>query len=148
MIVRRDSSPCARISFSVRGSGLTIDLDGGSDVECDQEIIVPEPIWLESLGGNILRRDLFNLCLNRQLKPFTQSVAALRYFITYYFDFGDISPWARISDRNPRRDVFEQMRVWRDVLAPKFSEHDLRDEYCEGARRLSPLPAAASDIER
>jgi hypothetical protein len=129
VVVAKNQVPRARISFSVRGREFTIGQDGAPDVECDQEIIVPEAVWLESLGGRVLRRDLFNLCLNRQLKPFTQAVAALRYFITYYFDFGDISPWVRISGRNARGDALAQMRAWRDGLAPSFSALELRDEY-------------------
>ena len=106
---------------------------------CDQEIIVPEPIWQECLeGGRLLRRDLFATCVNRQLKPFKPAVAGLRYFISYYFDLGDISPWVRISARRDATDNVVQMRDFRARLAPRFPARDLRDEYQPYA------PAAAS----
>jgi hypothetical protein len=98
-------------------------------MDCDQEIIVPESIWLECEGGRLLRRDLFNMCVNRQLKPFKPAVAGLRYFISYYFDLGDISPWVRVSGRERSGDNLARMRSMRAELAPSFSAHDLRDEY-------------------
>jgi hypothetical protein len=104
-------------------------LDGTIDMDCDQEIIVPESIWLETMGGRLLRRDLFALCVNRQLKPFRPAVAGLRYFISYYFDFGDISPWVRISGRHPPADNLAGMRSMRTDLAPRFRARELIDEY-------------------
>jgi hypothetical protein len=131
VIVDDRAAPLARLSFCVRGFDLRISADEETGMECDQEIIVPESIWRESLGGRLLRRDLFNLCVNRQLKPFKQAVAALRYFITYYFDFGDISPWIRISGRSPAGKDLTPMRSMRDTLAPQFSALDLQDEYAD-----------------
>jgi hypothetical protein len=131
VIVDDRAAPLARLSFCVRGFDLRISADEETGMECDQEIIVPESIWRESLGGRLLRRDLFNLCVNRQLKPFKQAVAALRYFITYYFDFGDISPWIRISGRSPAGTDLTPMRSMRDTLAPQFSALDLQDEYAD-----------------
>jgi hypothetical protein len=69
------------------------------------------------------------MCVNRQLKPFKPAVAGLRYFISYYFDLGDISPWARISGQQPAEDNLAEMRSMRSALAPQFSAHELRDEY-------------------
>lgn len=135
VIVNEAATPLARIAFCVRGVELTIvaadevAAGGQVDMECDQEIIVPESIWLETMGGRLLRRDLFNLCVNRQLKPFKPAVAGLRYFINYYFDFGDISPWARISAQRPDTENLAAMRAMRGALAPRFSAHELSDEY-------------------
>jgi hypothetical protein len=123
------AEPVSRISFCVRGQDLTISADVETGMECDQEIIVPYAIWAQCQGGRILRRDLFNLCVNRQLKPFKLAVAGLRYFISYYFDFGDISPWIGFSDQNGPRDNLAQMRAWRADLAPRFDAQHLRDEY-------------------
>ncbi|HMK84765.1 MAG TPA: MBL fold metallo-hydrolase [Steroidobacteraceae bacterium] len=131
LIVDSAGATLARISFCVRGAEFTIGADEESGLPCDQEIIVPEPIWLETLGGRLLRRDLFNLCVNRQIKPFKPAVAWLRYFINYYFDFGDISPWVRISGRQPSTDNLPDMRSMRTGLAPRFSASELRDEYAE-----------------
>jgi hypothetical protein len=113
----------------VRGRDVSISADLDPGMECDQEIIVPIEIWAECQGGRILRRDLFNVCVNRQLKPFKLAVAGLRYFISYYFDFGDISPWLGISHTNRCRDNLAQMRAWRTDLAPRFAAQQLRDEY-------------------
>jgi hypothetical protein len=124
-----DGDCLSRISFCVRGRELAISADAETGMECDQEIIVPYPIWAECQGGRILRRDLFNLCVNRQLKPFKLAVAGLRYFISYYFDFGDISPWLGISTQNGPRDNLATMRAWRGDLAPSFAADHLRDEY-------------------
>ena len=99
---RRAALP--EISFCVRGVELSITDLPDSGMECDQEIIVPESIWLECEGGRLLRRDLFATCVNRQLKPFKPAVAGLRYFISYYFDLGDISPWVRVSDGRTGRE--------------------------------------------
>jgi hypothetical protein len=125
----------------VRGEELSISADEETGMPCDQEIIVPESIWQECLGGRLLRRDLFNLCVNRQLKPFKPAVAGLRYFINYYFDFGDISPWVRISERRDDTDNVVQMRDFRGRLAPRFPARDLRDEY-----ESHGLAAAASAL--
>jgi hypothetical protein len=129
VIVDAAAAPLARISFCVRGVDLSISALPDPGMECDQEIIVPESIWLECEGGRLLRRDLFALCVNRQLKPFKTAVAGLRYFISYYFDLGDISPWVRVSGRVRSADNLAQMRSMRGGLAPQFSAHDLRDEY-------------------
>jgi hypothetical protein len=129
VIIGLDADPLARISFCVRGRELSISAGEPIDMDCDQEIIVPESIWLETLGGRLLRRDLFAMCVNRQLKPFKPAVAGLRYFISYYFDLGDISPWARISGQQPPGDNLAEMRDMRSGLAPQFSAHELRDEY-------------------
>jgi L-ascorbate metabolism protein UlaG (beta-lactamase superfamily) len=98
------------------------------DQACDQEIVVPEGMWAETFGGKLLRRDLFGLCLNRQLKPFRPEVAALRYFITYYFDGGDISPWVRISAPDALANQ-AQMRDLATRLAPRFPLRRLRQHY-------------------
>ena len=86
-------------------------------MECDQEIIVPESIWLECEGGRMLRRDLYATCVNRQLQPFKPAVAGLRYFISYYFDLGDISPWggstsAPISNQGPLVRMMPRSRTF------------------------------------
>jgi hypothetical protein len=129
VIVRADAAVLARISFSVRGLEFSISQGEPPDLECDQEIIVPEAVWLETLCGKVLRRDLFSLCVNRQLKPFRLAVAGLRYFISYYFDFGDISPWLRVSERGLRADNLAGMRSMRAELAPRFLAPELVDEY-------------------
>jgi hypothetical protein len=129
VIVDIDSAPLFRISFCVHGFELSIVAHPDPGMECDQEIIVPESIWLECEGGRLLRRDLFATCINRQLKPFKPAVAGLRYFISYYFDLGDISPWVRVSGQHRSDDNLERMRTLRAELAPRFSAHDLRDEY-------------------
>ena len=116
-----------RIVFRVAGRDVSIAVDGPRGDDCDQEIIVPQAIWQECLEGSLLRRDLFNLCVNRQLKPFKPAVAALRYFINYYVDFGDISPWARVSSAGLRN--MPAMRNLRDRWSPRFTAHELRDEY-------------------
>jgi hypothetical protein len=128
-IVDPQNTPLARIAFCVRGVALSITAGEETHMECDQEIIVPEAIWQECLSGRLLRRDLFNLCVNRQLRPFKPAVAGLRYFINYYFDLGDISPWVRISGRPEQTDNLAQMRALRTDLSPKFHAHELRDEY-------------------
>jgi hypothetical protein len=133
VIVDSARAPLARISFCVRGVDLSITANTDRGIECDQEIIVPESIWLECAGGRLLRRDLFSLCVNRQIKPFKPAVAGLRYFISYYFDFGDISPWVRVSGQAQPEDNLAQMRRLRRELAPRFSAHDLRDEYALAA---------------
>jgi hypothetical protein len=132
VIVNENALTLARICFCILGRELSISADETPNMDCDQEIIVPEGIWLETLSGRLLRRDLFALCVNRQLKPFKPAVAGLRYFISYYFDFGDISPWVRISRQQPSEDNLAQMRSLRGELAPLFSAHDLRDEYVRG----------------
>jgi hypothetical protein len=129
VIVDAAAAPLSRISFCVRGRELSITALPDPGMECDQEIIVPESIWLECQGGRLLRRDLFSMCVNRQIKPFKPAVAGLRYFISYYFDLGDISPWVRISERQRSADNLARMRILRSDLAPQFSAHDLRDEY-------------------
>jgi hypothetical protein len=129
VIVDAAATPRFRISFSVRGVEFSIGAAPDSGMECDQEIIVPESIWLECDGGRLLRRDLFALCVNRQLKPFKPAVAGLRYFISYYFDLGDISPWIRVSEQERSADNLVQMRRMRAELAPQFPAHDLLDEY-------------------
>lgn len=129
VIVNLASAPLFRICFCVRGFELSIVAHPDPNIECDQEIIVPESIWLECEGGRLLRRDLFATCINRQLKPFKPAVAGLRYFISYYFDLGDISPWVRVSRQHRSDDNLERMRTLRAELAPRFSAHDLRDEY-------------------
>jgi hypothetical protein len=129
VIVDESTAPLARISFCVRGIELSITAPPDPDMECDQEIIVPESIWLECEGGRMLRRDLYATCVNRQLQPFKPAVAGLRYFISYYFDLGDISPWVRISAPDRSEGNLAQMRRMRGELAPQFSAHDLRDEY-------------------
>ena len=140
VIVDAGARQLSRISFCVRGDELSISADEETGMPCDQEIIVPESIWQEALSGRLLRRDLFNLCVNRQLKPFKQAVAGLRYFITYYFDFGDISPWVRISGRRDNTDNVVQMRDFRARLAPRFPARDLRDEY-ESRGLVTAAPA-------
>ena len=132
-----------RIDFLITGSGgralrrMGVIADGErvrvedrpvDDQACDQEIIVPEGIWAETFGGKVLRRDLFGLCVNRQLKPFRTEVAALRYFITYYFDHGDISPWLRISEPDPTANLAEMRRLARD-FAPRFPLRRLQRHY-------------------
>jgi Beta-lactamase superfamily domain len=129
VIVDGAGAPLARISFGVRGVELSITAPPEPCMECDQEIIVPESIWLECAGGRLLRRDLFSMCVNRQLKPFKPAVAGLRYFISYYFDLGDISPWVRVSGQPWSEDNLARMRSLRHEFAPRFSAHDLRDEY-------------------
>jgi hypothetical protein len=129
VIMAADATTLSRISFCVRGRDLSITADTETGMKCDQEIIVPVQIWLECAGGRLLRRDLFNLCVNRQLMPFTPPVAALRYFITYYFDLGDISPWVRISGQQNGGDNLARMRAMREDLAPKYSVRELSDEY-------------------
>jgi hypothetical protein len=129
VVVDTASAPLFRICFCVHGLELSIVTHPDPGTECDQEIIVPESIWLECEGGRLLRRDLFATCINRQLKPFKPAVAALRYFISYYFDLGDISPWVRVSRQHRSDDNLERMRTLRAELAPRFSAHDLRDEY-------------------
>lgn len=136
VIVGAGAVELSRISFCVRGEELSISAGEETGMPCDQEIIVPESIWQECLGGRLLRRDLFNLCVNRQIRPFKPAVAGLRYFINYYFDFGDISPWVRISGRLDDTDNVVQMRDFRGRLAPRFPARDLRDEY-----ELSPAAA-------
>jgi hypothetical protein len=131
VIVGADDVPLARISFCVCGSEFSISADETIAMECDQEIIVPESIWLETLGGRLLRRDLFSLCVNRQLKPFRLPIAGLRYFISYYFDFGDISPWVRISGYRPPEYNLAGMRSMRAGLAPRFYARELIDEYTD-----------------
>ena len=126
----------ARISFCIRGRDLRISVDTETGMDCNQEIIVPEAMWFESIQGRVLRRDLFNLCINRQLTPFQPAVAALRYFITYYFDFGDISPWIRISRPEDSGESLVKMRSLRSELSPQFSAVDLRDEYVSQSQRL------------
>jgi hypothetical protein len=121
-------TPISRLSFCVRGRELSITADAETGMECDQEILVPESIWLECQGGRLLRRELFGLCVNRQLKPFKLAVAGLRYFISYYFDFGDISPWMGASARGGGRDNLRDMRALRD-MAPQFAANQLSDEY-------------------
>ena len=129
-VIQADDGDClTRMSFCVRGRDLSITADIDTGMECDQEIIVPYAIWSECQGGRLLRRDLVAVCVNRQLKPFKMAVAGLRYFISYYFDFGDISPWLGISKQNGLRDNLAQMRTWRSDLAPSFAAHHLRDEY-------------------
>jgi hypothetical protein len=129
VIVDGACAPLFRICFCVQGLELSIVAHPDPGMECDQEIIVPESIWLECEGGRLLRRDLFATCINRQLKPFKPAVAGLRYFISYYFDLGDISPWVRVSRQHRSDDNLERMRTLRAELAPRFSAHDLRDEY-------------------
>jgi hypothetical protein len=129
VIVDAASAALFRISFCVRDYELSITALTDPGMECDQEIIVPESIWLECEGGRLLRRDLFATCVNRQLKPFRPAVAGLRYFISYYFDLGDISPWVRVSEQRRSEDNLMRMRALRRELAPRFSAHDLRDEY-------------------
>ena len=129
VIVDSQAAVLARIAFCVRGVALSITAGEQTHMECDQEIIVPEAVWQECLGGRLLRRDLYNLCVNRQLKPFKPAVAGLRYFINYYFDLGDISPWMRISGQQQRTDNLAEMRALRGELSPKFHARDLRDEY-------------------
>jgi Beta-lactamase superfamily domain len=129
VIVDEAGAALARISFGVRGVELSISALPDPCMECDQEIIVPESIWLECAGGRLLRRDLFSMCVNRQLKPFKPAVAGLRYFISYYIDLGDISPWVRVSGEPRSEDNLARMRSLRRELAPRFSAHDLRDEY-------------------
>jgi hypothetical protein len=134
VIVGADAAPISRISFCVRGTELSISADEQTGMECDQEIIVPEAVWLEAIDGRVLRRDLFNLCVNRQLKPFKPAVAGLRYFINYYFDLGDISPWLRISTQRPPEPNLTDMRRMRAGLAPQFRAAELHDEYqCKSA---------------
>lgn len=138
----RPSAP-VRIDFRITGADgqslrrMGVQLDGQDvhiadlplgDLACDQEIVVPEAIWAETFGGKVLRRDLFGLCVNRQLQPFRPEVAALRYFITYYFDRGDISPWVRISEPDPTANLAEMRRLARD-LAPSFPLERLRRHY-------------------
>jgi len=129
VIVDPQAAVLARIAFCVRGVALSITAGEETHMECDQEIIVPESVWQECLGGRLLRRDLYNLCVNRQLKPFKPAVAGLRYFINYYFDLGDISPWMRISGQQQRTDNLAEMRTLRSELSPKFHARDLCDEY-------------------
>ncbi len=117
-----------RMAVMVEGAAVRIEDRPVDDQTCDQEIVVPEGIWAETFGGKVLRRDLFGHCVNRQLKPFRPEVAALRYFITYYFDRGDISPWVRISAPDPLANRAELLRLAQD-FAPRFPLRRLQRHY-------------------
>jgi L-ascorbate metabolism protein UlaG (beta-lactamase superfamily) len=114
-----------RLAFTVDNGALKISERAPQETGCDQEIMVPVAVWNECCGGRMLRRDLFGICLNRQIRPFRFEVAALRYFMSYYLDLGDISPWARTSGG----DNLPLMRQLDRELAPRFSANDLADEY-------------------
>jgi len=117
-----------RMGFMAEGDAVRIEDLAVDDQACDQEILVPEGIWAETFGGKVLRRDLFGHCVNRQLKPFRREVAVLRYFITYYFDQGDISPWVRISAPDPLANRAQLLRLAED-FAPRFSLQRLQRHY-------------------
>jgi L-ascorbate metabolism protein UlaG (beta-lactamase superfamily) len=128
LVTGADGRTLRRMGVVAEGAAVRIEDLAVDDQGCDQEIVVPQGIWAETFGGKVLRRDLFGLCLNRQLKPFRPEVAALRYFITYYFDRGDISPWARISERHPLANRAEMLRLARD-FAPRFPLERLQRHY-------------------
>ena len=128
LVVGSGGRALRRMAVIAEGDAVTIQDLPVDDQTCDQEIVVPEGIWAETFGGKVLRRDLFGHCVNRQLKPFRPEVAALRYFITYYFDRGDISPWARISERDPLANRAEMLRLARD-FAPRFPLQRLNRHY-------------------
>lgn len=128
LIIGSGGRALRRMGVIAHGDAVRIEDLPLDDQTCDQEIVAPEGIWAETFGGKVLRRDLFGHCVNRQLKPFRPEVAALRYFITYYFDRGDISPWARISEPDPLANRAEMLRLARD-FAPRFPLQHLRRHY-------------------
>lgn len=128
LIVDTDGQALRRMGVCLAGRTVTIEDLATDNLDCDQEIVIPQAIWAETFGGKVLRRDLFGLCVNRQLKPFRLEVAALRYFITYYFDRGDISPWVRISAPDSLSNQAE-MRDLAAQLAPRFPLERLRHHY-------------------
>ena len=128
LILDQNDRPLRRMAVALDGYAVHVEDCPVDDTAQDQEIVVPEAIWAQTFGGKVLRRDLFGLCVNRQLKPFRTEVAALRYFITYYFDFGDLSPWVRISEPDPTANL-ASMRDLSENLAPRFSLERLKGEY-------------------
>jgi L-ascorbate metabolism protein UlaG (beta-lactamase superfamily) len=129
VVLDRSGNALRRLAFTVSDGRLDI-FDCAPDAQgCDQEIIVPAAVWNECYAGRMLRRDLFGICLNRQIKTFRFEVAVLRYFMSYYLDFGDISPWARISGDGRASKNLELMRHLDRDLAPQFAAGELRDEY-------------------
>ncbi len=128
LITGAEGRALRRMGVCVEGRTVRIEDLPTDDQDRDQEIVVPEGIWAETFGGKVLRRDLFGLCVNRQLRPFRPEVAALRYFITYYFDDGDISPWVRISAPDALANQ-AQMRDLATRLAPRFPLQRLRRHY-------------------
>ena len=128
----RDGRPVRRCAIRGVGNSITVDDKDVSDSRCDQEIEVPAPIWAESFGGRMLRRDILNRCVNRQKLPFRFDIAVLRYLFALYSDLGDISPWARISAERTSEANLDLMRHIERHLAPKFPLGDLRDEYIRG----------------
>ncbi len=133
LIVDDAGAPLRRLAVEASGDAVSARDRPVDDSDCDQEIVVPEAIWGQTFAGKVLRRDLFGLCINRQLKPFRIEVAALRYFITYYFDFGDISPWVRISQPDPLANLPEMRRLVGE-FAPQFTLERLKPMY-------APVPA-------
>jgi hypothetical protein len=128
LITGAEGQALRRMGVRLEGRTVTIEDLPTGDRDCDQEIVIPQGIWAETFGGKLLRRDLFGLCVNRQLRPFRPEVAALRYFITYYFDLGDISPWVRISTPDALSNQ-AQMRDLASRLAPRFPLERLRRHY-------------------
>jgi L-ascorbate metabolism protein UlaG (beta-lactamase superfamily) len=129
LVVGSDAQALRRMGVMADGENVRVEDLPVDDQACDQEIVVPEGVWAETFGGKVLRRDLFGLCVNRQLKPFRPEVAALRYFITYYFDRGDLSPWLRISESDPVANQAEMRRLAKD-FAPRFPLQRLQRHYC------------------
>jgi hypothetical protein len=138
LVTERGGRPLRRMGVLLEGQTVEVADRPIEDQACDQEIVVPEGIWAETFGGKVLRRDLFGLCLNRQLKPFRTEVAALRYFITYYFDRGDISPWVRISEPNATANQAEMRGLARN-FAPSFPLQRLKRHYRSSASDTEPL---------
>jgi L-ascorbate metabolism protein UlaG (beta-lactamase superfamily) len=133
LVVGAGGAPLRRLAVVADGRAVQVEDLPVDDHACDQEIVIPEGIWTETFGGKVLRRDLFGLCVNRQLEPFRLAVAELRYFITYYFDLGDISPWARISSPDALTNQAE-MRALATRFAPRFPLESLRRHYQAPAR--------------
>ena len=129
LVVGSDAQALRRMGVMADGENVRVEDLPVDDQACDQEIVVPEGVWAETFGGKVLRRDLFGLCVNRQLKPFRPEVAALRYFITYYFDRGDLSPWLRISESDPVANQAEMRGLAKD-FAPRFPLQRLQRHYC------------------
>lgn len=128
LVTDADGRALRRMGVIAKGDAVRIEDRPVDDQTCDQEIVVPAGLWAETFGGKVLRRDLFGHCVNRQLEPFRPAVAVLRYFITYYFDLGDISPWVRISAADPLANQAELRRLARD-FAPRFPLQRLRRHY-------------------
>jgi hypothetical protein len=129
VVVGPSGEALRRLAFAVSSGRLDISDSAVDAPGCDQEIIIPSAVWNACYGGRMLRRDLFGICLNRQIEPFRFEVAVLRYFMSYYLDLGDISPWARISGNDGGGENLELMRQLDRDLAPQLTVEALRDEY-------------------